>query len=117
MAANEKQLGKVTLTLTNKMVGSQAGPLTTAHKVPIRQQKHQSNIYGYITGKHTPTCSAANLTPIQSHPGSPVSMATDFNHIIWGENCKMDARSVNRLIPSPPLDFIMHFMCIWKCIR
>lgn len=35
MAANEKQLEKVTLTLTNKMVGSQARPPTGG--LPIRQ--------------------------------------------------------------------------------
>lgn len=44
MAANEKQLEKVTLTLTNKMVGSQAGPLTSMHNVSIRQQQPQSSI-------------------------------------------------------------------------
>lgn len=40
MAANEKQLEKVTLTLTNKMVGSQAGPLTTTHKFQLDNNIH-----------------------------------------------------------------------------
>lgn len=86
MAANEKQLEKVTLTLTNKTVGSQAGPLAATSKLSIRQQEHQSNTCTYIRGRHTPTRSAANRARIQSHPGSPVSTATDFNRINWGES-------------------------------
>lgn len=41
MGENEKQLEKVTLTLTNKMVESQADPLTSEVSI---SQHHQSSI-------------------------------------------------------------------------
>lgn len=58
---------------------------------------------------------AANLTWILLHPNSPVSMATDFNHIIWGENCEMEVRRISRLILSTLPNCFMHFMRICKC--
>lgn len=56
MAGNEKQLEKVTLTLTNKMVESQACPPSSLHRVSVSQQ-HQSGVYLYNavnTNTHTP---------------------------------------------------------------
>lgn len=50
MAANEKQLEKVTLTLTNPMARSRSA----ASGEPARRRKDQSNIYSFITGKHAP---------------------------------------------------------------
>lgn len=97
MAANEKQLEKVTLTLTNKMAGSWGAPGWSAR--PPRDKSFNEmtgninlvftpNIAGEHahTRAHTPTCSAADLTRSQSHPASLVSMATDFNLINWVEN-------------------------------
>lgn len=104
MAANEKQLEKVTLTLTDKMAGSRGPrsvcPAAERQKFQLNDRKHQFT--PNIAGKHThpPTSSAADLPHIQSHPASLVSMATDFNLINWVENCETDARSISGLIPS-----------------
>lgn len=112
MAANEKQLEKVTLTLTNKMAGSRGPPVgppgRRATKVSIKWQEtsisclRQTSQVNTHARACTPTCSAADLTHIQSHPASVVSMATDFNLINWVENCETDARSISRLIPPLP---------------
>lgn len=49
MAANEKQLEKVTLTLTNKMAGSRGPrsvrPAAPQQKFQLNDRKHQSNVY------------------------------------------------------------------------
>lgn len=78
MAANEKQLEKVTLTLTNKMVGSQAASLAAERNVPFCRSLTYNTVKAdtYVTR----TC-PANLTQLQAaqnplFPWQPMSITT-----------------------------------------
>lgn len=75
MAANEKQLEKVTLTLTNKMVVGRPDWSTNQQHTKFQLNSNNINLAPYPCKVQRAwsvyiknTCTAANLTQILSHP-------------------------------------------------